>query len=121
MSESDTMPRAEPESRYLTVRPQPRIPCRRKIDWSRTSAGFTLLRMRFTPLHFRVGIVSVFVAVVSAVASTYQNPVRAGDFPDPSVIRVGDDYWATPTSPARAPHFPILNHRDSGNWERRGH
>jgi xylan 1,4-beta-xylosidase len=30
--------------------------------------------------------------------ATYTNPALAGDYPDPSVIRVGNDYWATATS-----------------------
>jgi xylan 1,4-beta-xylosidase len=30
--------------------------------------------------------------------SSYSNPVLQGDFPDPSVIRVGRDYWATATT-----------------------
>lgn len=51
----------------------------------------------------------------------YQNPVRAGDFPDPSVIRVGEDYWATATSSEWAPHFPILHSRDLVNWEVKGY
>jgi len=51
----------------------------------------------------------------------YQNPVRAGDYPDPSVIRVGDDYWASATSSEWAPHFPILHSRDLVNWEIKGH
>jgi xylan 1,4-beta-xylosidase len=48
---------------------------------------------------------------------TYQNPVIAGDFPDPSVIRVGQDYWATATSGEWAPEFPILHSRDLVNWQ----
>jgi beta-xylosidase len=47
----------------------------------------------------------------------YHNPVMAGDFPDPSVIRVGDDYWATTTSGNWAPEFPIMHSRDLVNWE----
>jgi beta-xylosidase len=49
--------------------------------------------------------------------ATYQNPVIAGDFPDPSVIRVGQDYWATATSSEWAPEFPILHSRDMVNWQ----
>ncbi|HEV2762573.1 MAG TPA: family 43 glycosylhydrolase, partial [Pyrinomonadaceae bacterium] len=44
------------------------------------------------------------------------NPVIAGDFPDPSVIRVGADYYATTTTGGWAPHFPILHSRDLVNW-----
>ena len=51
----------------------------------------------------------------------FQNPVRAGDYPDPSVIRVGDDYWAAATSSEWAPHFPLLHSRDLVNWEIKGH
>ncbi len=49
-------------------------------------------------------------------AATYTNPVVAGDYPDPSVIRVGGDYWAAVTSGTWAPHFPLLHSRDLVNW-----
>lgn len=45
------------------------------------------------------------------------NPVVPGDYPDPSVIRVGDEYWATATSSEWAPHFPLLRSRDLLSWE----
>jgi len=48
---------------------------------------------------------------------TYVNPVYPGDFPDPSLIRVGiNDFWATTTSTEWAPQFPILHSRDLVNW-----
>ncbi|HEX9928322.1 MAG TPA: family 43 glycosylhydrolase [Pyrinomonadaceae bacterium] len=49
-------------------------------------------------------------------AQTYTNPVIPGDFPDPSVIRVGRDYYATATTGGWAPHFPILHSKDLVNW-----
>src|SRR5919205_704182 len=49
--------------------------------------------------------------------ATYTNPVESGDFPDPSVIRVGRDYWATATTSEWAPEFPILHSRDLVNWQ----
>lgn len=49
--------------------------------------------------------------------STYNNPVLAGDYPDPSVIRVGKDFWATATSSEWGPQFPLLHSRDLVNWE----
>jgi xylan 1,4-beta-xylosidase len=48
--------------------------------------------------------------------ATYANPVQAGDYPDPSVIRIGRDYYATATSSEWAPEFPILHSRDLVNW-----
>jgi beta-xylosidase len=49
-------------------------------------------------------------------SNTYANPVIAGDYPDPSVIRVGDDYWATATTGGWAPHFSILRSTNLINW-----
>src|SRR5579875_1511258 len=49
---------------------------------------------------------------------TYRNPVQAGDYPDPSVIRVGErDFWAATTSTEWAPYFPLLHSRDLIHWE----
>lgn len=40
----------------------------------------------------------LLAATVAAQSAAYTNPVLAGDYPDPSIIRVGPDYWATATS-----------------------
>lgn len=48
---------------------------------------------------------------------TYANPALAGDYPDPSIIRVGTGYWATATSSEWAPEFPLMYSRDLVNWE----
>ena len=50
-------------------------------------------------------------------AQVYANPVIPGDFPDPSVIRVGTDYYATATTGDWAPHFQILHSQDLVNWQ----
>ena len=52
---------------------------------------------------------------------TYENPVLPGDFADPSVVRVGDDYWATATSSEWAPLFPLLHSKNLVDWEIKGH
>jgi beta-xylosidase len=57
------------------------------------------------------------VAAVAQRAASYANPVAPGDFPDPSVIRTGQDYWATATTSEWAPEFPVLHSRDLVNWE----
>jgi beta-xylosidase len=56
-------------------------------------------------------------AAGQAKRATYTNPVMAGDLPDPSVIRVGQDYWAVATTSEWAPEFPILHSRDLVNWQ----
>jgi beta-xylosidase len=50
----------------------------------------------------------------------YGNPVLRGDYPDPSVIRVGRDYWATATTSQWAPIFPLLHSTDLVNWRLSG-
>jgi beta-xylosidase len=70
--------------------------------------------------RFSVVLFLIAAAIFSAAAqrrATYTNPVLAGDYPDPSVIRVGRDYYATATSSEWGPEFPILHSRDLVNWE----
>jgi len=47
-------------------------------------------------------------------------PVIPGDSADPSLIRVGDDYWAVATSSEWAPQFPIMHSKDLISWEQVG-
>ncbi|MDQ4120265.1 MAG: family 43 glycosylhydrolase [Acidobacteriota bacterium] len=56
------------------------------------------------------------VGIFAQRGAIYTNPVQAGDYPDPSVIRVGRDYYATATSSEWGPEFPILHSRDLVNW-----
>jgi xylan 1,4-beta-xylosidase len=70
----------------------------------------------------RLAATLMLVLLASAASSaqrrgSYSNPVAPGDFPDPSVIRVGADYWAAATSSEWAPEFPLLHSRDLVNWE----
>lgn len=60
-------------------------------------------------------------AQAPAAAATYRNPVIAGDFCDPSVILVGDTYYATGTSSEWAPYYPLYTSKDLVNWEQTGH
>lgn len=53
-------------------------------------------------------------------ALPYRNPVLRGDFPDPSVLRVGEVYWAATTSNAGGPGFPILRSEDLVHWSQVG-
>ncbi|MDI1465165.1 glycoside hydrolase family 43 protein [Catellatospora sp. KI3] len=47
----------------------------------------------------------------------FQNPVIAGMHPDPSVCRVGDDYYLACSSFEYFPGVPILHSRDLVHWE----
>ncbi|GAB3799705.1 family 43 glycosylhydrolase [Spirosoma humi] len=52
----------------------------------------------------------------SSIRSTYTNPVIAGDFADPSLIRVGNTYYAVGTSSEWGPAYPIYTSKDLVNW-----
>ena len=49
------------------------------------------------------------------------NPVLPGDYPDPSITKVGDTYWATATSSNWGPAFPLLKSTNLTEWELAGH
>ncbi len=51
----------------------------------------------------------------------YHNPVKRGFFPDPSVIRVGEDYYMVNSSFQYFPAIPISHSRDLVHWETIGH
>jgi xylan 1,4-beta-xylosidase len=46
----------------------------------------------------------------------FQNPLFAGDYPDVSVLRVGDEFYITHTSYHYAPGLVIWHSRDLVNW-----
>jgi beta-xylosidase len=52
---------------------------------------------------------------------TYRNPVLAGDYSDPDVVRVGDAYYLTASSFTNVPGLPILKSPDLVNWTLIGH
>lgn len=54
-------------------------------------------------------------------ALSIANPVLAGDFPDPSIVKVGDTYWASATSSNWGPAFPLLKSTNLKDWELVGH
>ena len=49
--------------------------------------------------------------------ATFHNPLFAGDYADPSIVRVGDDFYMTFTSYRYTPGLPIWHSRDLVNWE----
>ncbi|MBS7458512.1 family 43 glycosylhydrolase [Coralloluteibacterium stylophorae] len=52
---------------------------------------------------------------------SFLNPVFAGDHPDPSVLRDGDDYYLTFSSFDAYPGLPLWHSRDLVNWQPIGH
>ncbi|SDC37280.1 family 43 glycosylhydrolase [Niabella drilacis] len=61
-----------------------------------------------------------FAPCSRAVKDTVE-PVIHGDFADPSVIRVGNIYYATGTSSEWAPHYPLFRSGDLVHWKQSGY
>jgi len=54
-------------------------------------------------------------------ASHYTNPILSGFYPDPSIERVGDDYYLVTSSFSYFPGLPIFRSKDLVNWTQIGH
>nr|WP_232494623.1 glycoside hydrolase 43 family protein [Novosphingobium kaempferiae] len=52
---------------------------------------------------------------------TYRNPVLFADYPDPDIIRVGEDFYFVSTTFANSPGIVVLHSRDLVNWTIAGH
>lgn len=50
----------------------------------------------------------------------YSNPILQGFYPDPSVVRVGDDYYLVNSTFAWFPGIPVFHSRDLVNWTQIG-
>ena len=55
------------------------------------------------------------------LSDCYRNPVRRGFFPDPSVVRVGEEFYMVNSSFVMVPALPVSRSRDLVHWETVGH
>lgn len=78
------------------------------------------LRNLLSSLVVLIAVVDVACAAFGMSAPTIQgfrNPVIPGFHPDPSVCRVGDDFYVVNSSFQYFPGVPIYHSRDLINWE----
>ncbi|WP_234573447.1 glycoside hydrolase family 43 protein [Rhodohalobacter sp. 614A] len=77
--------------------------------------------MRSSKLQLWFGMILLLIAGCDTGAKQesfeIKNPVLPGDRPDPTVIQIGDTYWASATSNEWSPLFPIFKSNDLQNWE----
>lgn len=66
-------------------------------------------------------VAMIAASVTTADAQGFSNPVLPGFHPDPSVCRVGDDYYLVNSSFQFFPGVPIYHSKDLVNWEQIGH
>ncbi|PXA98478.1 glycosyl hydrolase [Nostoc sp. 3335mG] len=75
---------------------------------------------------YRIGALALAATLAAPAAAqvwrsdqgdgTYRNPVLFADYPDPDIIRVGDDFYFVSTTFVNAPGIAILHSRDLVNW-----
>ncbi len=53
-------------------------------------------------------------------SGTYRNPILPGFYPDPTVCRVGDDYYLVNSTFSYTPGLPIFHSRDLVHWRQIG-
>jgi xylan 1,4-beta-xylosidase len=58
---------------------------------------------------------------MSTATSPYPNPLIAGFYPDPSVVRVGEDYYLANSTFEYLPGIPVFHSRDLVEWKLIGH
>ena len=63
----------------------------------------------------------LIVAISSLHAQTFKNPILPGGYPDPSICRVGDEFFMVNSSFEYFPALPIHKSKDLVNWELVGH
>ncbi|MGB8193259.1 MAG: glycoside hydrolase family 43 protein [Chitinophagaceae bacterium] len=62
----------------------------------------------------------LFALIITPAAHT-QQLVMPGDHPDPSVVKIGDTYWASATTSNWFPAFPLMKSKDLLQWNTVGH
>jgi len=55
------------------------------------------------------------------MSNKLQNPIIPGYYPDPSICRVGDDFYLASSSFEMCPAVPIFHSKDLAHWEQIGH
>jgi alpha-N-arabinofuranosidase len=68
-------------------------------------------------------VLFLFCAVAGSAQKTgsYTNPILAGFYPDPSICRVGNDYYLVNSSFVYYPGLPVFHSTDLVNWKQLGH
>lgn len=67
-------------------------------------------------------LTAYFESVVGApLSKMYKNPIRSGFFPDPSILRVGDDYYMVNSTFVFFPCIPVSHSKDLIHWHVIGH
>ncbi len=67
------------------------------------------------------GSICLLLMMMFNVAVHAQQLVMPGDHPDPSVIKIGDTYWASATTSNWFPAYPLMQSKDLLKWNTVGY
>jgi len=96
-------------------------------------SGINIFVLKTTALFFLFGIIALPVKLMAQLPAaeniwtadngngTFKNPFLWGDWPDPDIIRVGDEFYFVSTSMHYVPGCPVLKSKDLVNWEMAGY
>jgi alpha-N-arabinofuranosidase len=82
---------------------------------------FNPMKKPFIWLNIICGIFTLSILSCSPGQRIFTNPVLSGFYPDPSICRVGDDYYLVNSTFAYFPGIPVFHSRDLVHWELIGH
>ncbi|MDR0811350.1 MAG: family 43 glycosylhydrolase [Paludibacter sp.] len=68
-----------------------------------------------------IAIISVLFFTNCKTANTYENPILGGDYPDPTILRDGDDFYLTHSSFDYYPGLLVWHSTDLVHWTRISH
>lgn len=90
------------------------------------SAVFIRILLLMQHLHFTfrkllLCICSCLLGLSSMAQEKFLNPILAGFYPDPSITRVGDDFYMVHSTFSYFPGVPIFHSKDLVNWRQLGH
>ena len=57
---------------------------------------------------------------IQAQTTTFTNPILKGFYPDPSIVRVGKDYYLINSTFSYFPGIPVMHSKDLKNWKQIG-
>jgi len=76
---------------------------------------------RFPPLVLIPLLLMVLILPTACFAQTndgtFTNPIISGAYPDPSICRVGDEYYMVNSSFEYYPGLPLHHSKDLVNWQ----
>lgn len=65
-------------------------------------------------------IVLVCCVKMASAQVTLTNPILTGFYPDPSIVKVGPDYYSVHSTFSYFPGLPIMHSLDLKNWKQIG-